>query len=89
MMRGTAVVASAVDGLNEIVRHGQTGFLVPPDDAGALAEKLLILLRDKSLCDSMGSAGHKIAVQEFDESAHVERFVDIYKTLIRTTVHDS
>ncbi|MCS6859687.1 MAG: glycosyltransferase family 4 protein [Abditibacteriales bacterium] len=45
MMRGTAVIASSSGGLAEIVRDGQTGFLVPPGNAAALAEALARLLR--------------------------------------------
>ena len=49
-----AIVASAVDGLDELVEHGRTGFFVPPDDPPALAEALDQLARNPGLCRQFG-----------------------------------
>ena len=46
---GTPVVAARVGGVPEIIRDGNTGFLLPPDDPPALAEKLDRLLSDSTL----------------------------------------
>ncbi len=46
MACGRAVVASAVGGLPDLIRAGETGFLVPPRDPGALADALLRALAD-------------------------------------------
>jgi glycosyltransferase involved in cell wall biosynthesis len=81
MMRGTAVVASASGGLAEIVQDSQTGFLVPPGDAGALAEALLKLLQDRELAEQMGKAGREVALARFNEQTYVDRFVGLYQTL--------
>lgn len=53
---GTPSVASNVPGLCESVRDGETGFLVPHGDVPALAEKLLLLLRDEGLRRRMSAA---------------------------------
>lgn len=83
MMRGAAVVASASGGLAEIVRDGETGFLVPPGDAGALARALLPLLRDRARAERMGAAGRVVAETHFSEAACVDRFVGLYDDLCR------
>ena len=57
MAAGRAVVASAVDGLDELVEHGRTGFLVPPGDPLALAEALDALARDPRVAREFGVAG--------------------------------
>jgi glycosyltransferase involved in cell wall biosynthesis len=82
MMRGTAVVASHAGGLSEIVRHGRTGFLVPPGDTEALSAALLALLHDRKLSEQMGRAGREVALAEYSQSRFVERFVRLYQTLV-------
>jgi len=81
MMRGTAVVASATGGLVEIVRDGQTGFLVPPGDIDALTEALLHLLRDRELAERMGGIGREVALAHFSQAICVDRFIQLYQTL--------
>lgn len=81
MMRGTAVVASTSDGLTEIVQDGQTGFLVPPGDAEALAEALLHLLGDRELAERMGRVGREVALAHFGEEMYIDRTVELYRTL--------
>jgi glycosyltransferase involved in cell wall biosynthesis len=81
MMRGTAVVASGSGGLREIIENGKSGFLVPPGDADALAEKLLLLLRDKNLAEAIGTAGRLIAESKFSEEVFLNKLLDIYETL--------
>jgi glycosyltransferase involved in cell wall biosynthesis len=87
MMRGTAVVASATGGLRDLVRHGETGLLVPPGDAGALAGALLHLLRDRALAERMGAAGRDVARDTLSEDAFVDRFLRLYATMGVTGEH--
>jgi glycosyltransferase involved in cell wall biosynthesis len=83
MMRGTAVVASASGGLAEIVQDGLTGFLVAPGDVQALAGALLRLLRNRDLAEALGQAGRREALARFDEALSVDRFSQMYQTLLR------
>ena len=71
------VVAAAVGGLPEVVRHGRTGMLVPVDDAGALAAAAKTLIDDPGYADQLGAEAVGFARRDFKWS----RFVDSYETL--------
>ena len=62
---GRALVATDTPGCREIVRDGETGFLVRPGDPEALAFALLELLPDRSLRQRLGAAARALAVGEF------------------------
>lgn len=66
MVAAAPVVASRSGGLADIVRDGETGLLVPPGDARALAEALARLLDDAALRGRMGQAGWLRAHGEYD-----------------------
>ncbi len=51
------VVAARTGGLPEVVRDGETGYLAPPGDAQAMAERIGALLGDAALRERMGAAG--------------------------------
>jgi glycosyltransferase involved in cell wall biosynthesis len=81
MMRGTAVVASACDGLTEIVRDGQTGFLVPPGNARALSEALVRVLSNRELAEHLGKAGREVALTHFGWEMYLDQIVNLYRTV--------
>jgi glycosyltransferase involved in cell wall biosynthesis len=54
MGRGLPVVSTSIIGIPELVRDGENGLLVPPDDPDALAEALSRLRRDRALADRLG-----------------------------------
>lgn len=70
MSHGLPVVASAHGGLAEIVQDGQTGFLVAPSDAAALAQALGKLADDAPLRGQMGGAGRLRQEQVFSQQEH-------------------
>ena len=82
MMRGTAVVASDSGGPREIIENGKSGFLVPPGDVDALAEKLLLLLSDRNLSETLGRAGRNISESRFSEELFLGKLLDIYERLL-------
>jgi glycosyltransferase involved in cell wall biosynthesis len=63
MASGIPIIASAVDGVVEMLRDGEEALLIPPAHAGVLSECLVRLLRDESLRRSLGESARK-AVQE-------------------------
>ncbi len=81
MMRGTAVIASAVGGQPEIVQDRVTGFLVSPGEVDAIAVPLLWLLRDRPLAEQVGQAGRQRALTHFSEAKRTDRFIDLYQQI--------
>ena len=82
MMRGTAVVASAVGAQPEIVINEETGFLISsPRDVDLWTKKLLSLLSNRQLATEMGNAGRDRAISHFSENARNQRFLEIYNRL--------
>src|SRR5205085_10832980 len=62
MASGTPVVASRTGGLPEVVRDGETGFLVTPGDVPELHDRLDRLLRDPALARRMGRAARELVL---------------------------
>lgn len=81
MAAGRPVVATDAGGVPEIVRHGQTGLLVPPGEARPLAEAVLALLGDPARAAAMGKAGLARAEQEFSLTTHIQAVEALYRNL--------
>jgi alpha-maltose-1-phosphate synthase len=78
MACSTAVVASRVGGIPEVVEDGVTGLLVPPDDPASLADALNALLLDPARAAAMGRAGRRRAVDEFSWDAVAVQTAALY-----------
>ena len=78
MAAGAAVVASRIGGLPEAVSDGESGLLVEPGDAEALAGALDRLVGDPALRDRLG-AGARVRVEEFSAPAVVPRYETAYE----------
>jgi glycosyltransferase involved in cell wall biosynthesis len=78
MERARPVIASAVGGLPEIVADGETGLVVPPADAEALAEATVSLAGDLARAAAMGGAGRERALEQFTPERCVERVEALY-----------
>lgn len=76
---GVPVVASDVGGVREWLREGETGFLVPPKDVDALAERAERLLFDEALNRTMGERGIALIRERFSIDYHLQRLLDIYE----------
>ena len=66
LARGLPVVSTTVAGIDELVRDGETGLLVPPEDPAALADAIEVLRRDRELARRLGRAGRELVAQRFD-----------------------
>ena len=78
MASGLPMVATRVNGTREVVRHGETGFLVEVGDVDALAAALEQLAADPALRERMGERGRQVVRAEFDEALIVRRLERIY-----------
>jgi starch synthase len=89
MACGTAVVASDVGGIPEVVVDGETGLLAHYDPAAveafeaALADGLNALVRDPARAAAMGVAGRKRAVEHFAWDAIAQQTLGIYDSVRR------
>ena len=82
MACGTAVVASRIGGIPEVVADGETGLLVPPGEPEPLAAALNTLTRDPDRARAMGQAGRKRAVAEFGWPAIAAQVAALYAELV-------
>jgi glycosyltransferase involved in cell wall biosynthesis len=82
---GTPVVATAVRGTRELLKHGQDSLLVPDGDAEALAEAVRRVLSDRYLRTSLTTSGEQLAAS-YSEEAMVTRFMHLYESLVSTSV---
>lgn len=73
------VVATEVGGVPEMIESGRTGLLVPPRDAHALADAIVLLLTDHPLADTLARAGHDYAVANFSIEHMVNAVTRIYE----------
>jgi glycosyltransferase involved in cell wall biosynthesis len=76
------VVATRIRGCREAVVHGETGLLVPPRDAVALAEAVSSLLDNPELMNQMGAAGRARTVRLYEQGLVQARFVKIVGTAL-------
>jgi glycosyltransferase involved in cell wall biosynthesis len=76
------VVAARVGGVPDVVRHGETGFLVTPDAPVPLAERLLELLDDPALATRMGDAGARLVRARYGPDQAARRMSTVYRTVV-------
>jgi glycosyltransferase involved in cell wall biosynthesis len=76
MAVGTAVLASAVGGITELVEDGREGFLVAPADPDALAARLIRLMADPDTADLIGQQARLRFMAEFNLGPNVRRQAD-------------
>ena len=74
----TPAVATAVGSVADVVADGETGFVVAPGDAEALAGRISQLLLDDSLRERLGQAARRRAEQRFDERDMIRRYEDLF-----------
>jgi glycosyltransferase involved in cell wall biosynthesis len=83
MARGVPVVASAVGGIPEVVEHGTSGLLVPPESPEELAAALGRLLNDPDERTRLGRAGRRRCEAHFSLEAHTRAVLTEYQHVLR------
>ena len=78
MAAAKPVVATNVGGTPEMVINGKTGYIVPCNDPGALADAVIRLLKDKYLAKKMGEAGRERVKENFT----IQRMINKYEALL-------
>jgi len=82
---GLPVVATDVGGNSEVIQDGVNGLLVESRNPVAMAERVLQLVNDRSLRQSMGARGRKIAEEKFDINMVASKYADKYAQVVGNT----
>jgi glycosyltransferase involved in cell wall biosynthesis len=82
LLARSAVVAADVGSVPEVVRDGETGFLVPPDDPVALAHAIRRLLADAGLRRRLGEQGRQLVLERFTAAHMTRAFESLYAELL-------
>lgn len=77
----TPVVCSAIGGMPELVVHGETGFVVPPDDVASLGAAVEGLLDDPARAARLGAAGRERVLERFTWAGVAQRCLAAYREL--------
>lgn len=81
MASGTAVIASALPGVRRVFEDGVQGFLVQPNNADDLAQKISYAIAHRDEIARMGEAGRKLAEEKYDWEGIIERLEVVYGSL--------
>jgi glycosyltransferase involved in cell wall biosynthesis len=82
MAAGRAVIATSVGGIPDLVDHGVTGWLVPPNDVSQLESALTRLIDDDELRAELGSNAAATARARFDVAVMTKAYEDLYESLL-------
>lgn len=74
---GRPVVGTDLAGVKDAVSHNRSGLLVPPNDAGALADALQRILGDTDLASRLGKGGIEFAREHFSPSGQAEKLASL------------
>lgn len=79
---GLPSIASELGGMAELIDHGRTGWLVPPNDEVALAEAISHAAGDPALASKMGDLARARVLDIHDPARHVEALAGLYEEII-------
>lgn len=78
MAAGRPLIACNIQGNREVIRHGETGLLVPPADSAALSEAIVRMLSDPAAAKTMGQNAARECRTRFSEERMIEQTIAIY-----------
>lgn len=79
MAMGKPVVGTVVGVIPEVIRDGETGYLVPPKDSTAIAVAVAKLLMDRKRAASFGKRGRELTESVYNEELFVEKTLEVYR----------
>jgi len=79
MAMAKPVIATGVGGVPELVRHDETGLLVPPRDVRSLAQAIFALLKDQARRERLGRAGQRLISEEFSAERMAHAYQKVYE----------
>jgi glycosyltransferase involved in cell wall biosynthesis len=82
MAAGRPVVATDVGGAREVIREGETGYIVPSGDDELMAERIVSLLRDPARARLMGEHGRRVVEDKFSSRTLLQNTEALYEKLL-------
>jgi len=79
MAEGVPVVASAVDGIVEVITDGKDGFLFAPGNESLAAQRIVSLLENRNLANQMGQSAKNTVDDRFSCAASAGKFMSLYE----------
>lgn len=79
---GRPMVAADTPGCRRIVRHGETGLLVPPRDGAALANAIAALIEDPALAQRMGAQARMDTIEYYTSARVIEKTLGVYQRIL-------
>jgi glycosyltransferase involved in cell wall biosynthesis len=79
---GLAAIVTPVGGTTDVIEHGETGWLITPDDPASLQSAILTLAADENLRQKLGQKARERAMQDYALPQTADRLVALYKKLI-------
>lgn len=83
MVSRKSIVATRVGGIPEVVKDNENGFLCSHDPK-EISEKILLLLSDKGLRESLGNAGYQMVKEKYTWDMVAGKYINLYEELIET-----
>ncbi|MDH5472004.1 MAG: glycosyltransferase family 4 protein [Gammaproteobacteria bacterium] len=83
MAYGTATILTTTGGGKEVAQDGVTGFVVPTNNSGAIAEKVRLLYDDPELLSSMGEKSRKRIENDFNNERTIDAYLEYFDSLIK------
>jgi len=76
---GVSVIGTDAPGIRDVLKDGQTGYLVPPYDVPAIAERLMTLLTEVDLVRNMSVSSRQLMESQFDIQHITDQYLDLYR----------
>lgn len=86
MCHARPLLGTMVGGIPDKIVRGQNGFLIPPGDVQAIADKILLALRDENRLRAMGAASYQLVRERFDWRVVIHQTLGLYDYLTRAGV---
>ncbi|KPK38333.1 MAG: hypothetical protein AMJ78_10175 [Omnitrophica WOR_2 bacterium SM23_29] len=81
---GVPVLATSVGGVTEIIRDGENGLLVPPEDPQSMADGIVKILKDRRLSKKLAKQARRDAEEKFSLKKMTDDTIEVYEEAIRT-----
>jgi colanic acid/amylovoran biosynthesis glycosyltransferase len=85
---GLAIISTSVSGIPELIRHNQTGWLVPPNDAVALADAIAILAANPTMRSQMGQNARSLVEAQFNIENNTKEIAALFENIYQQWKHN-